>query len=792
MILTLLAGAENAAAQWNYYHSPNTVKDVAVADGSAWCVTTTGIVRWDIATMTPESHTIVRGDFGSFNTSVIGARNDKTIAQVNGRLVQFNGYTFTDHPVAALLYDYGYLRDILIDSDGTEWYAASHGLTRYDGTESRTYEITGISSVINGPGQGKWIVSVFSGSYRPSADSSSELPQDNILKPAGELPYGAVISFFDGEELEEVRRYEAITGGYTIVMAADGSGGFFLWVKSFNYIGELYHYEGTVWKEFAVAEPPQSQVSSMEYDPDSRRLAMATDNGITAYTMEQPLSGQAHAEYLVSGLDGYAVNACAFGGGNTIYAGTDSGLYRYDGTQWTLHEIGPVVGNNVTAHLVEKKGTVWFGTTTGVSRIRYGRITTWTDAGTGIGDYILNMLMDSANRVWIVTEEGIARFDDPGWTAFPFANATNTGFVKFDSNGVMWLVRSNGVYTFDTSGTGALTVRFSGEIADADMAPDGTMWALQNNHDPSKNVLYRFDGYDPVMVPSAGIRISNVTVAPDGDAWILDGAYMKAHRYRNGEWTTYTQEDGVPFDSSQIYFNKGDIWLLSSREGVSKMAGDTFQYYPRSTGVPYELNGLLFQKNGIVWAFSRNGLSRFDGDVWQREDGPFGDPEISITRAELDSEDQPWFATNSNSLMIWSHDSWKTVTNGVPGSCSGLFFDMEGYFWYQSMYHGVARYSGDPVFVEDVTVPAAGTITFNSPNPFNPVTTIHYTIRSSSRTVISVYNIAGQQVQSHDFGMLPAGPNRFVFDGSGLSTGVYIYRIVTSRRSQTGRMLLLK
>ena len=80
----------------------------------------------------------------------------------------------------------------------------------------------------------------------------------------------------------------------------------------------------------------------------------------------------------------------------------------------------------------------------------------------------------------------------------------------------------------------------------------------------------------------------------------------------------------------------------------------------------------------------------------------------------------------------------------------------------------------------------------NYPNPFNPTTTISYALPSRSQVRLTVYNTTGQQVRSYDFGIQDTGSHEYVFDGSGLPSGVYLYRVEAGGNEVYGRMLLMK
>ena len=87
----------------------------------------------------------------------------------------------------------------------------------------------------------------------------------------------------------------------------------------------------------------------------------------------------------------------------------------------------------------------------------------------------------------------------------------------------------------------------------------------------------------------------------------------------------------------------------------------------------------------------------------------------------------------------------------------------------------------------------------NYPNPFNPSTKINFGLKKAGNVEITVYNILGNKVATLLSGYKPAGNHSVSFDASnlpagrqGLSSGVYLYRIVTNEFVQTRKMILEK
>ncbi|MGH8014895.1 MAG: T9SS type A sorting domain-containing protein, partial [Candidatus Zixiibacteriota bacterium] len=92
----------------------------------------------------------------------------------------------------------------------------------------------------------------------------------------------------------------------------------------------------------------------------------------------------------------------------------------------------------------------------------------------------------------------------------------------------------------------------------------------------------------------------------------------------------------------------------------------------------------------------------------------------------------------------------------------------------------------------DNILPAGFVLEQNYPNPFNPTTSIAFEIPVRSAVRLEFYDILGREVRVAELGALSSGQHIYEFDGSGLSTGVYFYRMVAENFVQSRKMLLIK
>ena len=78
----------------------------------------------------------------------------------------------------------------------------------------------------------------------------------------------------------------------------------------------------------------------------------------------------------------------------------------------------------------------------------------------------------------------------------------------------------------------------------------------------------------------------------------------------------------------------------------------------------------------------------------------------------------------------------------------------------------------------------------NYPNPFNPTTTIRFSLPHTTQVHLTIYDVQGKLVRKINAGQLSAGRHKITFDGNGLASGVYFYRMEAGTFRATRKMVL--
>ncbi len=90
------------------------------------------------------------------------------------------------------------------------------------------------------------------------------------------------------------------------------------------------------------------------------------------------------------------------------------------------------------------------------------------------------------------------------------------------------------------------------------------------------------------------------------------------------------------------------------------------------------------------------------------------------------------------------------------------------------------------------SLPTSFELSQNFPNPFNPSTTIRYSLPEAGFVKLVVYNMLGQEVETLINGFRNAGTYNIQWNASHLASGIYIYRLQSDNFVEMKKMILMK
>lgn len=138
-------------------------------------------------------------------------------------------------------------------------------------------------------------------------------------------------------------------------------------------------------------------------------------------------------------------------------------------------------------------------------------------------------------------------------------------------------------------------------------------------------------------------------------------------------------------------------------------------------------------------------------------------------------------------------NTWTSVPSPTSETIEDIFFLNDNLGWACGRNGMLMKYENTSKIDASKNISISSIHLFhNYPNPFNPVTQIKYRLVKTENVNLSVYNSFGQKVAILINKKISPGTYTVKFDGSGLPSGVYFYRLKAGAFEQTRKMLLLR
>ena len=187
-------------------------------------------------------------------------------------------------------------------------------------------------------------------------------------------------------------------------------------------------FNGTDWARFRTdnSDLPSTAVRDIHVvDENLGRVWFATANG-AALLEDDTNTWLRIVQVANSGIVGNDVTAVLIDESGRFWFGTPKqGLSMSPNlSDWSQFTTAEGLGSNDVRDIIAAaNGTVWVATAGGVSRFSNGSFTTTNVANSGLpSNSARAMAEDSQGRIWVATDAGAARFDGVSWTALTTAN----------------------------------------------------------------------------------------------------------------------------------------------------------------------------------------------------------------------------------------------------------------------------------------------------------------------------------------------------------------------------------
>ncbi len=374
----------------------------------------------------------------------------------------------------------------------------------------------------------------------------------------------------------------------------------------------------------------------------------------------------------------------------------------------------------------------------------------WDGTGWVINDKSTFTYDSNGNRIEELEQvwDGTQLVNDSRWRTEYTSEGKLSSKINEDWDGTAWIPDSRQTVTEQTASTFISIVENW----------DGTNWI---NDSRSTN---QFD--------SNGRIISQSDENWDGSDWVNRDRSSFTYN-SNGYMTSLLSEEwnGTDWVNVQKYsytFNANGLrtlWLFENWDGTNWIGDSRFVY-------TYDANGNNTENLNEKW----------DGSQWIK------DRRVVYT-----------YDSNSNMIMglseMWENSSW-VESPGFIGFSVGDFATIYNSYSFLAyninvFYKTITDIANDNLIATDYK------LSQNYPNPFNPSTTIEYSLplnvkSETSNVKLVIYDILGRKVKTLVNKKQNPGNYSVQFDGNGLSSGIYYYKLQTGNYVQTKKMILMK
>lgn len=374
-------------------------------------------------------------------------------------------------------------------------------------------------------------------------------------------------------------------------------------------------------------------------------------------------------------------------------------------------------------------------------------LTETADEFTVIGNRIFVNVFSAA--VYTSTDNGatwLSNLDHPGISSLAvngnniYAGSYQLGFFRSSNSGAMWEQVSSNNYFFNS-----LAVN------------QGYIFAGMFLNIPNQNYIFRSS--------NNGTNWQQTPIQRDAYCIKINGNNIFAGTSGNGVY---------------LSTNNGTNWLQTSLDTgtVGSLAFVGNNVFAGVTDYPSGIGGIYVSSN--------------NGAGWSRifSDNSYGF-NISAIGTVL-------FAGSSNGIFVSTNNgiNWQQKNEGLPNPLPIINnFVISGNFVLVSTSKSVwRRAAGELIGIEPISteVPEEFRLYQNYPNPFNPETKIKFNIQKAGFVTLKIYDYLGKEISVTVNQTLQPGIYEVPFNATGLSSGVYFYKLTTKEFTETKKLMVIK
>jgi|GEM_PF-4184665 len=487
------------------------------------------------------------------------------------------------------------------------------------------------------------------------------------------------------------------------------------------------------------------------------------------------------------------------------------GIHAYEYTDGRLRQSAHTIDNGAVLSIgVGLDGSIWIGNDENeLSQYGYDNdsITFWGEFGSIGSDpeaYVTDFLFPDPDRVIVSTSAGelilIMSVGGMPWDIADVRPGETISSLALGPNGEIITAGSAGIviYRIVDNDFEEIVPADDGEVAvSVAVGPDGTLFALR---DFGTLYAYEIDGDSLRRTASIdqpwgyGFGETGIAVGPDGTVFSSGSAGTYAYRYTGSAFiktaTLQGTSEGIAVaPDGTVFLPRGDAGMFvysytatSARVPQISVQPQALDFGDVLIDQPRQYSLTISNTGSAALEFYVEMLTGADAEDFRLsatlpDDIPANsDIELGIVCYPLSG------GSKTAAVQIGTNDPVNPLIEIPLTAQAGL---------------GPLADEQRPVSDgirprQDVLPSTTATLSRNYPNPFNPSTTIAFTIPREGPVRLTVRNLLGQDVAMLTDGVLQAGRHTARFDATALPSGLYFCRLEYGDRVQTMKMTLMK
>jgi PAS domain S-box-containing protein len=521
----------------------------------------------------------------------------------------------------------GAVNGIAQTADGYLWIGTQRGLIRFDGFNFRHVSFPFIATASNVP-----ILQLLT-------DADGKL----WIRPQG----ADLVRQKDG-------KFESVRHGQDAITALSKGNNSGVLVSSIDQ--GTFRYMADDVQKLGPSSPP---VISMTETDEGKIWLGTLGDGLFVLT-------GGRATQINAGLPDRKINCLLAIGKDELWVGTDTGLYRGNGTGFRRLELPSALGNvQVLSLLRDRDSNIWVGTTRGLLRINAKGIS-FSGEDELRGDGGINVLFeDREGNLWIGGARGLGRIRDSAFVTY-----SSLSDRRFKHNGPVYV------------------------------DPGGRTWFA-----PAQRGLYVLQNgrVQPVTSIPPNDVVYSISGREDGVWAGRQRGGLTGLRFRNGAIPSqsYTEADGLAQNGVYAVYESrdGSVWAGTLNGGVSKFKDRHFTTYTTTNGLAANtVSSILETRDGTIWFGTPTGLSSFSNGQWRTYSTKDGLPSAEVNCLFEDSSGTLWSGTSAG-LASFTSSHFQAPTelpDVLREQILGIAEDKSGRFWIATLHH-VLRVPRDKV-----------------------------------------------------------------------------------------------